>query len=104
MGRIREFKQITTAGATTAAVTEKVWGEYVSVVCQILIETSVKEFKISFQFSFSQINGSAQRTMAVIRLPKMNRLFLSESESHILCTLDEITYMISEINILQNIE
>ena len=25
---IREFKQITTAGATTAAVTEKVWGEY----------------------------------------------------------------------------
>ena len=30
---IREFKQITTAGATTAAVTEKVWGEYVSVVC-----------------------------------------------------------------------
>ena len=31
-GNIREFKQITTAGATTAAVTEKVWGEYVSVV------------------------------------------------------------------------
>ena len=29
---IRDFKQITTAGATTAAVTEKVWGEYVSVV------------------------------------------------------------------------
>jgi len=29
---IREFKQITTASATTAAVTEKVWGEYVSVV------------------------------------------------------------------------
>ena len=29
----REFKQSTTAGATTAAVTEKVWGEYVSVVC-----------------------------------------------------------------------
>ena len=33
---IREFKQIATAGATTAAVTEKVWGEYVAVVCQIL--------------------------------------------------------------------
>ena len=29
----REFKQITTNGATTAAVTEKVWGDYVSVVC-----------------------------------------------------------------------
>ena len=29
----REFKQITTDGATTAAVTEKVWGDYVSVVC-----------------------------------------------------------------------
>ena len=32
----REFKQIATAGATTAAVTEKVWGEYVALVCQIL--------------------------------------------------------------------
>ena len=31
-GNNREFKQITTAGATTAAVTEKIWGEYVSVV------------------------------------------------------------------------
>ena len=29
----REFKQITTAGATTATVTEKVWGEYGAVVC-----------------------------------------------------------------------
>ena len=32
----REFKQITAAGAIMAAVTEKVWGEYVSVVCQVL--------------------------------------------------------------------
>ena len=32
----REFKQIATAGATTAAVIEKVWGEYVASVCQIL--------------------------------------------------------------------
>ena len=30
--QIRELKQITTAGATTAAATEKVWEEYVSVV------------------------------------------------------------------------
>ena len=44
----REFKQITTAGTTTAAVTEKAWGEYVSVVCQILTETSAKEFKTLF--------------------------------------------------------
>ena len=28
----RGFKQITTAGAATAAVTKKVWGEYLSVV------------------------------------------------------------------------
>ena len=28
----REFKQITTAGATTAIVTEKIWGEYGAVV------------------------------------------------------------------------
>ena len=33
---IRDFKQIATAGATSAAVTEKVWGEYVASVCQIL--------------------------------------------------------------------
>ena len=55
MATIREFKQITTAGATTAAVTEKVWGEYVSVVWQILAmrntrmsETWAKKYKISF--------------------------------------------------------
>ena len=52
----REFKQITTAGATTAAVTEKVWGEYVSVVSVLNFkfskakykETWAKEFQISF--------------------------------------------------------
>ena len=51
----REFKQITAAGASTAAVTEKVWREYVSVVCQSLAkrntkmsETRAKEFKIYF--------------------------------------------------------
>ncbi len=36
------LKQITTAGATTAAATEKVWGEYVSVVCQILAKRNTK--------------------------------------------------------------
>ena len=36
LGQNREFKQITTAGAATAAVIEEVWGEYVSAVCQIL--------------------------------------------------------------------
>ena len=48
------------------------------------------DFKISFQFSFAQSNDFAQRTMAVIRIPRTNRLFLSESECHTLCTLDEI--------------
>ena len=41
----REFKQITTAGATTAAVTEKVWGEYVSVVCQSSVQQSDAKYK-----------------------------------------------------------
>jgi len=41
----REFKQITTAGATTAAVTEKVWGEYASLVCQILTLVSNAKYK-----------------------------------------------------------
>ena len=38
----REFKQIATAGANTAVVTEKVWGEYVSVVGQILAKRNTK--------------------------------------------------------------
>ena len=38
----RGLKQIATAGATTAAVAEKVWGEYVSVVCQILAKRNTK--------------------------------------------------------------
>lgn len=38
------LKQITTAWATTVAVTEKVWGENVSVVCQIL-EFSKAKYK-----------------------------------------------------------
>ena len=68
---------------TTVAVTDKVWGEYVSVVCQILAEqnakvseTLAKEFKISFIYSFSQPNGFAQRTMDITRLPRLSRLFL----------------------------
>ena len=42
---IREFKQITTAGATTAAVTEKVLGECISVVWQILSLASKAKYK-----------------------------------------------------------
>ena len=46
-----EFKQINSAAATTAALTEKVWGEYVSLVCQSLRfakgNTKRLEFKIS---------------------------------------------------------
>ena len=38
----REFKKITTAGATAAAVTEKVWGEYGLVACQILAKRNTK--------------------------------------------------------------
>ena len=51
------------AGATTAAVTEMVWGEYVTVACQILAkqntkmsETSFKEFKISLRVHSFGIN------------------------------------------------
>ena len=56
-------------------------------------ETMAKEYKISFQFSFSQPKGFAERTVAVIRLPRTDRLhdvFLSESKCHTLCTLDKI--------------
>jgi len=66
---IREFKEI-----TTAAVTEKVWGEYVSAVCQILSLASKEQYKDdrklrsskSLLFSFSQPNGFAQRMMAAL--------------------------------------
>ena len=54
MGVSGKFKQITTAGATVAAVTEKVRGEYVSVVCHILSlakrNTTMSEFKKSLFF------------------------------------------------------
>lgn len=53
--KFREFKQSTTAGATTAAMTEKVWEEYVSVRSlnfkfseTTYKETRPKEFKTSF--------------------------------------------------------
>lgn len=38
----------------------------------------------SLLFSYSQPNGFAQRTMAVIRFASVNRLFLGESECHTL--------------------
>ena len=38
----REFKQISKACATTAAVTKKAWREYVSVVCLILAKRDTK--------------------------------------------------------------
>ena len=65
----REFKQITTAGATTAAVTEKVWGEYVSVVCQKLAiakykdvrNTSLKVYNLFYLLSHSQMASLKER-------------------------------------------
>jgi len=36
------MSRTTTFPATTAAVTEKVWGDYVSVVCQIVLASKVK--------------------------------------------------------------
>ena len=53
--RIWLFKQSTAAGVTTAAMTEKVWGEYISVRSLNFKfsetkykETRAKEFKTSF--------------------------------------------------------
>ena len=74
------------AGATTDTVTEKVWGEYVN--NQNKKKHGLKSSK-SLLFSFSRPNGFAQTTMAVLRLAK-NRLFLSESECHTLCTITTI--------------
>ena len=85
----KEFKQITPAGATMAAMTEKVWGEYVLWPVKFstkMKDTSAVEFKIFFQFSFSRPNSFIQRTMAVILLPRTKRFFLSESECRKLCT------------------
>ena len=41
----------------------------------------------SFLFSFSQPNGFAQRMLAIFRLARMNRSFLSKSKCHTLCTI-----------------
>ena len=50
---------------------------------------------------------SLKRAMAAIRLVRTNRLFLSESECHTLCTITKLRwmkYIISETNISKNIE
>ena len=58
-------------------------------------------------FSFSQPNSFAQRTMAVVRLARTNRLFLNKSECHtlrIITTFLWLKYITSETNISKNIE
>ena len=45
-------------------------------------ETRLRSF-IPLLISFSQPNSFAQRKMAVARLARMNRLFLSKSEYHL---------------------
>ena len=65
---IKEFKRITTAGASTAAVTEKVLREYVLVVSRSNFKSRQREIQRcqkhgvrslkSPLFSFSQGNGS----------------------------------------------
>ena len=77
-----------------AAVTVKVWGEYVSLVCQVkpseiqIVQRCQKHgLKMgikSLLCSFSKPTGFAQRRMIVIRLARIKRLFLSESECHTL--------------------
>ena len=52
-------------------------------------ETSAKEFKISFQFSFSQRNGFAQKGNGHYLSSRTIRLGLSESECRTLCTQNE---------------
>ena len=44
----QEFKQIATAGANTytAAVTDKVWGEYVAAVCQNLTKVRCQKHEL----------------------------------------------------------
>ena len=83
---IREFKQITTAGATTAAVTEKVSGRVRLGGLLNTKKNGLRSLKFLL-FSFSQPNSSAERTMAVVRLARTNRLFLSKSECHTLSTI-----------------
>ena len=95
MPKNREFKKSTTAGATPAAMTEKVWGKYVSVrslnFILSLAEQNTKKHGLRslkpLLFSFSQPNSFVQRRMAVVRLARTNRLFLSKSEYHTLCTI-----------------
>ena len=75
---IKEFKRITTAGASTAAVTENIWREYVLVVsrsnfkfrrseiqrCQ---KHGLRSFK-SLLFSVSQRNGSPKGQWPLFQL------------------------------------
>ena len=70
---IREFKQITTAGATAAAVIKKGLGRVRLGGLLNLRFSKAKYKETSLLFSFSQPYGFAQRTMAVVLLAKTNR-------------------------------
>ena len=76
---IREFKQIATADASTAIVTEEVWGEYVG-------QQSKPERNIYgggkyslFYLHFSQVNVFVRRNIILFCFARTKRLFLHES-------------------------
>ena len=95
----REFKQSTTAGATTAAVTGKGLGRVRlgGLLNFKLSETKYKETRLRslkpLLFSFAQPNSFAQRRMAVVRLARTNILFLSKKR---------VPYTLYDSNILMD--
>ena len=61
--QIGEFKQITTAGATTAAVTEKVWGEYCNVMSRLRGQTYVSSLHCFLQWARTSAYGTTSPTL-----------------------------------------
>ena len=80
------------AGATTTTVTKRVGRVCLGGLLILSMQSNIHGLKSlkSVLFSFSQPNGFAQRKMAIVRLARKNRLFLSKSKYRTLCTITTI--------------
>ena len=105
---VNDTKHVVTRRNRVAKRTQHVASNNVAICCVenvAIVWPGLRSLKSLF--SFSQPDRFAQRRMAVIRLAKMNRLFLSENKCHTLCTITTICwmkYIISKTNISKNIE
>ena len=92
------------AGAATTSLAEKDWGEYVSVICQILAKRNTKMSKHelgvlkSFLFSFSQPNGFTQRKIGRHRWRQLFALLVISERKQMPYTLYNHNNLMDEVH------